>query len=397
MATTITFFPVDNGDMSLIKFGDTAATTLLIDVNIRRDADDPDGDTRDVASDLRDRLKKDVNGRPYVDAFLLSHPDQDHCRGLSRHFHLGALDDYPDDDKEYAEKKILIREIWSSPIVFRRASKSHTLCDDAKAFNTEARRRVQVNRDKGFAVDDGDRIQIMGEDVEGKTDDLTAIVRKVGDSFSTINGNQSTWFSAFLLGPLSAQDDDEEEANLAKNESSVILNFTLAADLQTADGAKFLTGGDAGVFIWNRLWSRHQDESEVLAYDILQTPHHCSWRALSYDSWSECGEDVNLDEDARSALAQSRQGAIIVASCKPISDDDSDPPCIRAKREYNTILEPVDGTFYCTGEYPSKKAVQPLVFTITADGVQPPSKKESGAKAAAVVTAARTPMPHGSI
>ena len=31
MPTTITFFPVDNGDMTLIKFGDLDATTLLID------------------------------------------------------------------------------------------------------------------------------------------------------------------------------------------------------------------------------------------------------------------------------------------------------------------------------------------------------------------------------
>jgi hypothetical protein len=43
MPTTLTFFPVDNGDMTLIKFGDAASTTLLIDVNIRQDADDPEG------------------------------------------------------------------------------------------------------------------------------------------------------------------------------------------------------------------------------------------------------------------------------------------------------------------------------------------------------------------
>ena len=91
MPTTITFFPVDNGDMTLIKFGDLDATTLLIDVNIRQDADDPDGEARDVAKDLRERLKKDENGRPYVDAFLLSHPDQDHCRGLKRHFYLARI------------------------------------------------------------------------------------------------------------------------------------------------------------------------------------------------------------------------------------------------------------------------------------------------------------------
>ncbi|EQD64571.1 hypothetical protein B1A_08793, partial [mine drainage metagenome] len=33
MPTTLIFFPVDNGDMTLIKFGDADATTLLIDMN----------------------------------------------------------------------------------------------------------------------------------------------------------------------------------------------------------------------------------------------------------------------------------------------------------------------------------------------------------------------------
>lgn len=395
MPTTITFFPVDNGDMTLIKFGDADATTLLIDMHIRMDADNSNTDTRDVAKDLRDRLKKDENGRPYVDAFLLSHPDEDHCRGLTRHFHLGSLSDYPDDKKDYKDKKIVIREIWSSPIVFRRASKTHTLCDDAKAFNSEARRRVAVNRDKNFSVVDGDRILILGEDINGKTDDLGPILKKVNECFSVINGKQSAFFSAYLLGPLDAQGDEEVEESLAKNQSSVILNITLAADAQTPDGVKFLTGGDAEVFIWNRLWQRHKHESEVFEYDLLQAPHHCSWHSLSFDSWSDYGEKAKTDSDARSALSQARKGAIVVASCKPIADDDKDPPCIRAKREYLAIVDNAKDRFYCTGEYPNTKAVEPLVFTVTAQGVQSPSKKETGLKAAAVITAARTPMPHG--
>jgi hypothetical protein len=395
MPTTITFFPVDNGDMTLIKFGDQDTTTLLIDVNIRQEADDHEGDARNVAKDLRERLNKDENGRPYVDAFLLSHPDHDHCRGLTRHFYLGALDEYPDDKKDEKDKKIVIREMWSSPIVFRRASKTHTLSDDAKAFNSEARRRVKLNRDKNFAVGNGDHIKIMGEDIDGKTDDLGSILHKVDESFSTINGKDSFFFSAFLLAPLIAQDDEAEEECLIKNQSSVILNITLAADAHSPDGAKFLTGGDAEAFIWNRQWQRHKKESDVLEYDIMQAPHHCSWHSLSYDSWSECGEKAKFDADARKALSQTRDGAVIVASCKPIVDDDSDPPCIRAKREYVAIVNAAKGQFYCTGEYPSEKNVEPLVFTVTAQGIQPPSKKEAGAKAAAVVASARTPMPHG--
>ena len=77
--------------------------------------------------------------------------------------------------------------MWSSPIVFRRASRDHTLCEDAKAWNVEARRRVKYYRD-GHPVTDGERILILGEDEDGKTSDLTAILVKIDDTFSRVNG-----------------------------------------------------------------------------------------------------------------------------------------------------------------------------------------------------------------
>src|SRR5258708_17607967 len=131
--------------MTLIELAD-GQTRILIDINMTEAADAGEEGTFDAAASLRQKLKRDKKGRPYVDAFLLSHPDQDHCNGLREHFWMGRASDYPDDNKKDAEKRILIREIWSSPLVFRRASKSHTLCDDAKAFTAEARRRVKVNR-----------------------------------------------------------------------------------------------------------------------------------------------------------------------------------------------------------------------------------------------------------
>ena len=132
MVAKITFFPVDNGDMTLLRLADSKATSLLIDCKIRSAADDSDDETRDVAKDLRNKLKTDNKGRPFVDAMLLSHPDEDHCLGLEKHFWLGSLSDYPDDNKPENEKRISFCQIWSSPMVFRRASKDHPLCSDAK-------------------------------------------------------------------------------------------------------------------------------------------------------------------------------------------------------------------------------------------------------------------------
>lgn len=378
MPASIVFFPVDNGDMTLITLAD--GRTILVDINIRQDADNPLTSTYDVASDLRGRLKRDINNRPFVDVFLLSHPDKDHCTGLQKHFHLGALANYCDDNKIDNEKRIVIRELWSSPMVFRRASKNHTLCEDACAFNTEARRRVKINKENNFFnIPQGDQILIMGEDENGKTDDLNPILIKSGTTFRINNQEYDSNLECFLIAPMTKQ-SEELECTLSKNHSSVIINFSIASN-NHSDKCRFLSGGDAEVEIWEMIWDKYRSTPEILAYNILQTPHHCSWRTLSYDSWSEKGESAKESADAVNALSQARKGAAIVASSKLIQDEDSDPPCIRAKRTYTRIVQQlsVSGKFYCTGEYPKSTNVKPLIFEIDNVGVRVANKAVIGA------------------
>jgi hypothetical protein len=388
MAAKISFFPVGNGDMTLIEL--ESGRKILIDINIRAAADDPEDPTPDVAKKLRERLTRDGKGRLFVDAFLLSHPDQDHCAGLCTHFHLGAPADW-----SKADDKIFICELWSSPMVFRRASRkqNHVLCGDAKAFNTEARRRVQRFRDSKGVVGDGDRILILGEDENGKTDDLGAILVKVDEVFSKVDGAQDTSFSARLLGPLPKSDDAEEE-ELSKNESSTILRFCLAAE-GNSDAGRYLTGGDAEVGIWERLWDRHKKRTEWLSYDILLSPHHCSWHSLSYDSWSELRDKAKVSEKARNALSQTRAGAVVVASSNPIKDDDNDPPCIRAKREYVAITDAAKGSFKCVGELPSEAEPDVLEFEIGKHGPRAKTKLMKAASVLGAGVVGRQPLAHG--
>ena len=197
---------------------------------------------------------------------------------------MGAPADYGDDDKPEKEKRIIIREVWSSPIVFRRASKEHELCDEAAAFNTEAKRRVKFARDQKFTgIGDGNRILVLGEDEDAKTDDLTSILVKIDETFDKVNGTQNVLFKARLLAPLPAADEYEAEA-MGKNHSSVILNIELADAPARQTVKNYLTAGDAEVLIWEKLWEKHKKEPGVLAYDMLLSPHHCSWHSLSYDS-----------------------------------------------------------------------------------------------------------------
>ncbi|CCB65519.1 hypothetical protein [Hyphomicrobium sp. MC1] len=363
MTATTTHFKVDNGDMTLIAL--ESGRYILIDCKIRCAADDPDDSTPDVGAQLKDRLPRDDAGRPYVDAFLLTHPDQDHCGGLRTHFHLGDPSKWNADDD-----KIIIREMWSSPIVFRRADKECPLCDDAKAWAQEARRRVKLFRSQSYSAD-GDHILILGEDIGGKTDDLGAILVPAGSRFSIICGAVDASFEALLLAPLMADDEEEDEV-LSKNNSSVILNLTLAAD-GTSSAARYLFGGDAEVAIWEKIWARY--EANDLKYDVLLSPHHCSWHSLSWDSWSEKREDAKVSPAARKALGQVNAGATILASSYAIEDDDDDPPCIRAKHEYQAILKPVAGAFVCLAD---ESDGEPLELTVSQYGPKPARRRMAG-------------------
>lgn len=384
MKSQITFFPVHNGDMTLITLEN--GKTILVDVNIRGRADDDDDDAPDVAAMLLQRLPRDAQGRLYVDVFLLSHPDQDHCRGLAKHFHLG-------EPVSCSGDKILISEIWSSPMVFRRASRHLTLSDDAKAFNTEVKRRVNLFKQTCLIGDVGDRVLVLGEDENGKTDNLDQILVKLDQQIHHVNGAPETAVHARLLGPLPPSEFEDEEETLSKNNSSVIVHFLIASD-GSGDACAFLTGGDAEVVIWEKLWEKY-GEHPWLQYDILQTPHHCSWHSLSHESWGDTDGKAQVSIAACNALAQANTGAFIIASSKPIEDDDNDPPCIGAKREYEKTTRRVGGSFICTGDLPQGQKAQPLSFELDQDGPCLIRQSQPSPKSIFIGAVGRQPLAHG--
>ena len=86
-----------------------------------------------------------------------------------------------------------------------------------------------------------------------------------------------------------------------------------------------------------------------------------------------------------------------MASSKPIKDDDNDPPCIRAKREYLEIVsdDKVRGEFKCVGEHPSEKAPDTMEFEIGKAGPRLKTKAMGASIIVGSGAVGRQPLGHG--
>jgi len=374
MSAKILFFPVGNGDMTLIEL--ETGQQILMDMRIRAAAEDASDSTPDVTAELRKRLRTDGLGRAFVDVLILTHLHEDHCLGLQRHFHLGPPSDY-----QASDNKILIQEIWCGAAAFMEWD---GLVDDAKAAVQEVQRRAQ--RTGG----DWDRLRILGD---GEVPDGVAHLAVPAGSKITSVGDNVAAMEVLVLGPLPPAEDESDEDLISMHRWSLVLRFELEVDGHLGAGL-LLSGGDAEVAVWERLWEAYEPES--FKYHLLQAPHHCSWRSMSYDSWSDMGEAARVCKDALSALSQGLKGAHIIASSKPIADADSDPPSTRAKREYLAVTQSTGGRFLCVMEEPSERWPDVMEFTVEWSGPRYTSGRRartSGSMAGGLIGS--EPLSHG--
>lgn len=374
----IIFYPVDNGNMILLKLEDK--TTILVDIHVRKKAsDDNEENFYDVMSHLKENLEKDSQDRYCVDTFVLTHLDEDHIRGLQDNFYLGDIDQY--NDKE----KIIIKETWCSERFWKRETESITLSDDAKAYNKEMKRRANLHKDKGEQIQkEGNRAIIIGDDEDDEG--YNNIIHKVGQSTSKVNNQTKSNFKINILGPLEQQRNEDKENFEAKNRASVILQIEI-----TVNGYvnKILLTGDAEVDAWE--YMREKYNNGFLEYDVLCVPHHCSMGSLGRKN----NEDkYDISDDALDALSQAKEGAIIISSSKEILNDDKNPPHYDAKQEYLKIVDSKDD-FICTEEHPDSKNVEPIIIEFTASGTQKKSGVSMGKVSTASSASSTNIYPHG--
>lgn len=347
--SSITFFPVQNGDTNLLQIcnGD-GLTNVIIDSHFC------DNGSYNVSEHVLQLLPA-IDGIPHLDAFILTHPHEDHVLGFKDFYYTGNPDDYSKEDMENGI--ILVDELWFAPKIFN--DKSKDLCDDAIAFRREAQRRIGLYKTKDSSREKaGNRLRIIGATEHEELSELKEITTFAGQTVNLINNKIHDNFRFFVYAPIK-QDSDDDSIN--PNNTSIV--FQARFDIDGVENAvKIFMGGDAECPIWERIVNRNNDEN--LTWDLFLAPHHCSWSFFSLDPYIDESEP---SETILHLLDQKRGNAIIVSSSKPIKDNDDNPPSYKAK---NIYAEKVGiNKFICTGEHPNEKSPTPIHFVFSSEGV----------------------------
>lgn len=368
----ITYFPVGNGDMSLIQLSDK--TSIIIDCNVTQDQDsldDSDETQLDIHSFLLKQAKRDSSRRAYLDSFILTHPDQDHCRGFEDIFYTGDPSDFSESDRR--DGLILVDELWFAPRIF--SSFEDKLSDSAEAFREEAERRTDLFKDRDSHRDHpGNRLRIIGYSDSDELKGLSEIITVPGNYIDKINNKKMMDFSFFIHAPFKSDTDSED---IERNETCIVLQARFEIEGEK-NACLAMFGGDAGFKTWKTILKR--SEYETLKWDLFLAPHHCSWKFFSED------HDADICESSKVILDLKRKGAIIVASCKPIKDDDDNPPDYAATKLYKNHVG--SEKFFVTSEY-FKREKRPLLFELTKNG---PTKGSPAGSNIAVASAAIHPV-----
>ena len=336
------FWPVGNGDSTTVCI--EKETFMQIDLNHKARAEVDNDPNVAVIEELKELLPK-RDGRPYLSVFVLTHPDQDHCRGF-----------------EELLECVTIGELWFTPRIFNEYTKE--LSDDAAAFKREAVRRVEATVAKnGAIVGPGDRILVVGYDdllkkkpYKGLPNSCIAVP---GTIVTKVDGTeQAAVFRTFIHSPF--KDDIDGE----RNDTSLGMQVTL-----TRNGGKgrALLFGDLAYPTMMRIFDR--SDNEDLTWDLFQAPHHCS-KSVMYQK-NENGE-LKLQQDILGAIDAASNGEVYIVSSSeaiPSSNQSGDnPPHARAKNRYVELLS--DATrFKCTGEHVSSENPKPIVFEVDEAGL----------------------------
>ena len=364
------FWPVGTGDSTTLVVRPNEVV-LQVDIRHSQKSEDEDTDCAPVIDYLERHLSK-VDGKPYLSALAITHPDNDHIQGFE-----DVLD------------RLTVGELWFSPRIFREHDDDPgSLGDDAKAFRNEAHRRVTASIKAGGDPGAGNRVRLVGWDdlldEEHYRGFPTEFFSVPGDVVESLDGDDLTGeFRAFIHGPFK-QGSEEDVGD--RNDTSLALQLVLGDD-PSAGGV--LLFGDHKYPVIRKIFdvTKAHGKEVNLSWQVLLAPHHCSKSVMYQD---EDGKEV-LKQDILDDLGACQVGGgyvVASANCIPASNEHGDnPPHAKAKARYQELAT---GGFVCTHD--DGGHAEPLKFTVDGSAFKYAEMKSLGkgiSALAAAVSAAR--------
>lgn len=340
------FWPVGTGDSTTLVIDEDVV--MQIDLHDMAKADEDNTPEVPVVDELAASLPT-VDGKPYLSVFALTHADKDHCLGFADLL-----------------SKVTIGELWATPRLWREYTdnpEGDGLCDDARAFQEEAERRVEATRKAGGDPGSGNRIVVIGYDGESEHaySDLPAeYLSGPGHSISVLDGHDCTGqFEAFIHAPFAA------DAAAARNETSLAMQVTLTDE--SGHAGKLLLFGDLAhdtiVKIFS--FSEKHERPQYLEWDVLLAPHHCSKYVMYLRSIE--GDDVYQGDVMDFFQKHQRPNAVVISSSAVFPETDEpgkNPPHRKAANRYTEIVDELINTM----SWLDVNEPSPVVFGVTADG-----------------------------
>lgn len=355
----IVFWPIGTGDSTTIMI--RPETALQVDIRHSEKSEDDEATEWPIIDKLVDLLPK-RDGRPYLAAFALTHPDKDHVQGFDE------LND-----------RVLIGELWYTPRIIRNYEDNEDLCEDALAFRREADRRRKAILENPDDVKSGDRLKVIGHDEILNEDKYAALPAEYkvlpGNTITNVDGDDvSDEFVAFIHAPFS--DDQAKD----RNNTSLAMHVALSEE---ANQLEALLLGDREYPTIRRIvrTTEEHNNKQYLKWDVLLTPHHCSKAVMFFEDDDE--EAPSFKQDIMDDFEKyAKDDAHIVASAlSEFTDGKGDnPPHQRARDKYEEIVD--SGHFLCTHETPSEEEPEPIVFEVSESGVTHPEKEKGTAASA---------------
>lgn len=356
----VVFYPVGNGDTSQVVL--SQGRRVLFDFCHRTNS----GADDEPAIDLKTRLKQELDdaGRDYLDVVAFTHADADHIQGSTEFFELLHAAKYQ------GEGRIKIKQFWVPAAMALESASNDQQSNEFVILRQEARHRLLEGRG----------ILIFSKPQE-LMDWLTPKLKERGES-ATARDHLFVDAGTLVPGFSLATDGGEffchspfvkhcEDGDFIRNSAALVFNVRLTAGGQTFD---YLEVGDAH---WEDLedivritkWHKNDDR---LAWDLINIPHHCSYKSLSDEKGKSETDPKPL---VKELLLAGKPDSYIVSCSNPVVDvsesyEQVQPPHIQARKAYERYLRQVGGRkFLVTMEEPNAAKPEPLVFDVTAGGV----------------------------